>query len=72
MIKPFTILKTTTEVDGTINVFFNVSKTQLEEYDGELRPITYSLDGVINVPSTIEDIDKYLYQHLIETGWIDA
>lgn len=72
MIKPFIILKTTTEEDGTITIFFNVKKTVFEEYQGEIRPVTNSLETAINVPASIIDIDKFLYQHLTETGWINA
>jgi hypothetical protein len=72
MIKPFTILKTNIEVDSTITVFFNIIKTVIEEYEGEIRPITYSLETAINVPADTQDIDKFLYQHLIQTGWINA
>lgn len=72
MIKPFVILKTTTEVDGTITIFFTVQKTVIEEYEGETRPITYSLETAINAPANTLDIDKFLYQHLTETGWINA
>jgi hypothetical protein len=72
MIKPFVILKTTTEVDGTITIFFNVKKTVIEEYEGEVRPITYSLETAVNAPADTQDIDKFLYEHLTETGWIDA
>jgi hypothetical protein len=72
MIKPFKVIKTNIEVDGTITIFFNIVKTVIEEYEGEVRPITYSLETAINVPADTEDIDKFLYQHLTETGWINA
>jgi hypothetical protein len=72
MIKPFTILKTNIEVDGTTTIFFTVSKTSLIDYEGELRPVTDSLETAINAPADTQDIDKFLYQHLTKTGWIDA
>lgn len=72
MIKPFTILKTNIEVDGTITIFFTVKKTSLIDYEGELRPVTDSLETAINVPADTLDIDNFLYKHLTETGWIDA
>lgn len=72
MIKPFTILKTNIEVDGTTTIFFTVKKTSLIDYEGELRPVTDSLETAINVPADTLDIDNFLYKHLTETGWIDA
>jgi hypothetical protein len=71
MIKPFTILKTNVEVDNTTTVFFKVLKTVVQYYEGELRPVTDSLETAINVPASITDIDKFLYQHLTKSGWID-
>lgn len=72
MIKPFTILKTNVEVDDTITIFFKVVKTTFMEYEGEVRPVTDSLETAVNVPANTPDIDKFLYEHLIKTGWIDA
>lgn len=72
MIKPFKILKTNTEVDDTITIFFTIQKTVIEEYQGEIRPITYSLETAVNAPASTLDIDNFLYKHLTETGWIDA
>jgi hypothetical protein len=71
MIKPFTVLKTNTEADGTITVFFTVKKTIFMDHEGEIRPVTDSLETAINVPAGTIDIEKYLYEHLTKTGWID-
>ena len=73
MIKPFKVLKINIEKDGTTTVFFTVVKTIIEnDENGEIRNGTYSLETAINVPNSVTDIDKFLYQHLTETGWIDA
>ena len=70
MIKPFKITKTRIEPDGNTTVFFTVSKIA---FDSDIkRPVTQTLETTITVPKDIVDIDKYLYLHLIQTGWING
>ena len=70
MIKPFKITQTRVEPDGSITIFFTVSKTRL---DPDIkRPVTQTLETTITVPKDTVDIDKYLYLHLIQTGWING
>ena len=66
MIKPFKILQTRTEQDGSTGVIFEVFKSQVSEdrtASGRLMR-TY-----ISVPEG-EDVDQYLFNFLDQGGWL--
>jgi len=65
MIKPFKILSTRDEVDGT-TVFFRVSRT--EQID-ETKSKTKVMETAVHV-NTGEDIDEVIFNNLKDTGWI--
>jgi len=68
MIKPYNILSTRKEVSGTA-VHFSVSiryVVDTPEFKGEQTSTNTSM---IFVPDS-EDIDNYLHNYLIRSGWI--
>lgn len=64
-IKPFEILSTKAEPDGT-GVTYRVSKKSVQG----LRVQTDSMESYVLVPAN-EDIDAYVYNYLLESGWIE-
>jgi hypothetical protein len=66
MIKPFKILETRTEQDGSTGVVFEVFKSQVSENgtSGGRLMRTY-----ISVPEG-EDIDQYVFNFLDRGGWV--
>ena len=66
MIKPFTILSSRTEPDGTLGVFYRV------QYREQVSPTvmrTKTLESYMNVPKDA-DIDAFVFAQLQEGGWI--
>ena len=66
MIKPFTILSTRTEGDGTLGVFYRV------QYREKVSPTvtrTKTLESYMSIPPG-SDVDAYVFQQLNQAGWI--
>ena len=66
MIKPYEILSTRDEQDGSKTVFFEVSKTTM------LNPSTASTEKMqtsIVIPPDV-DVDEYLFADLQKSGWV--
>lgn len=67
MIKPFTILTTRVEPDGTLGVFYRV------QYREQVSPTvmrTKTLESYVTCPKG-SDIDAFVYEHLKEAGWFE-
>jgi hypothetical protein len=65
MIKPYKILQTRTEVDGTIGVIYSVSQTTSQS-------ATVSDEKTMQAYMVIPegwDIDEYLFEQLSKAGW---
>ena len=65
MIKPFTVLKTREDPNGT-TVFFSVSKTEFLEGN---KAKTQKMETAVLVP-TGEDQDQYIFDMLQKGGWL--
>lgn len=67
MIKPFTILSTRVEADGTLGVFYRV---QYREYVSASLIRTKTLESYLTMPQG-EDVGAFVYEHLKEAGWFE-
>jgi hypothetical protein len=67
MIKPFTILGTRVEADGTLGVLYSVQKREVVS-PTVMR--TKTLESYLSMPAG-EDVDAFVYQHLKEAGWVE-
>lgn len=65
MIKPFEILSTRPEPDGT-GVMYRVSKTSME--DG--AQVTKTIESYMLVPAGC-DLDREVFSHLKASGWLE-
>lgn len=63
-IKPFKILSTREEPDGT-GVLFEISKSSVEGQKIQIDTI----ESYVLVPP-LNDVDTYLFNYLLDTGWI--
>jgi len=66
MIKPFKILSTVTEPEGSTGVHFEVTKGVVVD---EHRTRTFKLRAYLSVPVDA-DIDAALFAFLDEGGWV--
>jgi len=69
MIKPFTILETRTEADGSFGVFYRVELRVVESVMPR-KVVLKQLEGYATVPKDA-DIDAYIYQYLKDSGWVE-
>ena len=67
MIKPFTILSSRVEADGTLGVFYRV---QHREQVSPTVMRTKTLESYMTMPKDA-DIDAFVYEHLKEAGWFE-
>jgi len=69
MIKPFTVVKTRDEVDGTVTVFYTVAKSAVTEDNNSIS--TRVLNSHTNVPKQEDmDFDMIVFKALEGTGWL--
>ncbi len=66
MIKPFKVLETRLEKDGTTGVIFEVSKV-ISAQLGKSK--TTTMTSYINVSQGV-DIDQFLFDELSKAGWL--
>ncbi len=66
MIKPFKVLETRLEKDGTTGVIFEVSKVLLSRFG---KANTTTMTSYINVAQGV-DIDQFLFDELSKAGWL--
>ena len=69
MIKPFTILSTEEVQNDLIKVEYTIEKNTLVMEDSEPKETIVRLQSAMCVPKG-EDIDTYIYNALLEAGWI--
>lgn len=66
MIKPFTIINTRAEPDGTLGVFY---RAQCREQVSPTIMRTKTVEGYMNMPKG-EDVDAFVFAQLKKGGWI--
>lgn len=67
MIKPFKILDTREERDGSLGVFYSVSHRELAS-PNVMR--TKTMNGYLTMPPG-EDIDAFVFEYLKKSGWVE-
>lgn len=66
VIKPFVILNTKTEADGSTGVYFQAEKVEMPE---PLKRRRLGVQAYISVPVG-KDIDQAVFEHLQNSGWL--
>lgn len=66
MIKPFTILSTRVEADGTLGVQY---KVQMRQQISPTEMHTKTLESYMSCPKDA-DVDAYVFEQLSKAGWI--
>ena len=69
MIKPFKIIETRTEPNGSTGASYSV-ELRIVESTEPLKVVLKSMDGYVSIPAG-EDVDSYVYRHLKEGGWVE-
>lgn len=67
MIKPFTILSTREENDGSLGVFYSVSYRELA---GPHVMRTKTMRGYLTMPAG-GDVDAFVFDYLKKAGWVE-
>lgn len=66
VVKPFTVLDTKKEVDGSQGVTFTITKTH---FMGDATNKTVKMTTYISVPEG-DNVDTFLFTYLSEGGWL--
>ncbi|CAB4122423.1 hypothetical protein UFOVP33_5 [uncultured Caudovirales phage] len=66
MIKPFKVLETRTEPDGSTGVIYEVTRV---ESTAPNRTKTLKMSTYMSVPKD-QDVDQFLFEKLSAAGWL--
>lgn len=66
IIKPFVILETRAELEGSTGVFFQAEKVEIPE---PLKRRRLGVQAYISVPAG-KSIDEAVFEHLQNSGWL--
>ena len=66
IIKPFKILNTKTEQDGSTGVYFEAEKVEVPE---PLKRTRVGVQSYLSVPAG-KDVDEAVFEHLQSWGWL--